>query len=98
VQYDIELSGLVTTGTTDSDSWPGGRIFTVQHDDGLIGHVPVITGSNSLDSSPDSMWGVVDDDDDESLSSSSKTKNSVDEIISSSLSSILVAGVIGNSE
>jgi len=97
VQYDIELSGLVTIGTADSDSWPGGRIFTVQHDasDGLIGHV--ITGSNSLDSSPDSMWGVVVDDD-ESLSSSSKTKNSVDEIISSSLSSILVAGVIGNSE
>jgi len=72
VLNDIELSGLVTT---DSDSWPGGRIFTVRHDDGLMGLV--ITDSDS-----DSMWDNL-----------SKRKSA-----SGVSSSMLVAGVIGNSE
>ena len=55
----------------------------MQHDDGLIGLV--ISASDS--DSSDSMWDV--DSIDESLS-----KNSVESISSS----ILVAGVIGNSE
>lgn len=71
----MELSGLVTTDSA-------GRIFKLQHDDGLIEHV--VTGS---DSDSDSLWGV--DEIDWNLS-----KNSV-EIMSPS---ILVAGVIGNSE
>ena len=71
MQYDIELRGLVTVDSA-------GRIFTVQHDVGLIGLV--INDS-------DSMSGV--DEIDESLSKSS---------VESMSSSILVAGVIGNSE
>lgn len=77
MQYDIELRGLVAADSA-------GRIFTVQHDVGLIGLV-----INDSDSDSISMSGV--DEIDESLS-----KNSVESTGMSS--SILVAGVIGNSE
>jgi len=63
-KHDIELRGLVST-----DSSRG--LFTVQHDDGLIGLV--ITDSDS-----DSVWGV--DEIDGSLS-----KNSVERVSPSTL-------------
>ena len=77
VQYDIELRGLVSTDSAR-------RLFTVQHDDGLIGLV--ITDSDS-DSESCSTRG--NDEIDGSLSKTS---------VESMSSSTLVDGVIGNSE